>query len=78
MSNKKKSNGFSKYARFSALGIQMGVIIGFFSWLGVYLDDKYQSKTDWWTIGLSLFGVTAALYLIIREVIKISKKNDAK
>ena len=78
MSAKKKPNGFSKYARFSALGIQMGVIIGFFSWLGVYLDDKFESKTDWWTIGLSLFGVTAALYLIIREVIKISKKNDAK
>lgn len=78
MKTKKKPNGFSKYARFSALGIQMGVIIGFFSWLGVYLDDKYQSKTDWWTVGLSLFGVTTALYLIIREVIKISKENESK
>ncbi|MDG1147697.1 MAG: AtpZ/AtpI family protein [Crocinitomicaceae bacterium] len=71
--NPKKTNNFSKYARFSALGIQMGVIIGFFSWLGVFLDDRYQSKTGWWTIGLSLFGVTAALYLVIRVVIKLSK-----
>ena len=78
MKSKKQPNGFSKYARFSALGIQMGVVIGFFSWLGVYLDDKYQSKIDWWTIGLSLFGVTTALYLVIREVIKLSKKDDAK
>lgn len=78
MKSNKKPNGFSRYARFSALGIQMGVIIGFFSWLGVYLDDKYQSKTDWWTIGLSLFGVSAALYLIIREVIKLSKDNESK
>lgn len=78
MKSNKKPNGFSKYARFSALGIQMGVIIGFFSWFGVYLDDKYQSKTDWWTIGLSLFGVSAALYLIIREVIKLSKDNESK
>lgn len=78
MKSNKKPNGFSKYARFSALGIQMGVIIGFFSWLGVYLDDKYQSETDWWTIGLSLFGVSAALYLIIREVIKLSKDNESE
>ena len=78
MKSKKTTNGFSKYARFSALGIQMGVIICLFSWLGVYLDDRCQSKTDWWTIGLSLFGVTTALYLVIREVIKLSKSNDVK
>lgn len=72
----KKPNPYSKYARFSGLGIQMGVIIGFFSWLGVYLDDKYQSKTPWWTIGLSLFGVATGLYLIIREVIKMGKDEE--
>ncbi|MEJ6776337.1 MAG: AtpZ/AtpI family protein [Crocinitomicaceae bacterium] len=78
MNQKKKLTNFSKYARFSALGIQMGAVIGFFSWLGVYLDDKYESKTDWWTIFLSLFGVTAALYLIISKVIKITKENESK
>ena len=56
----------------------MGAVIGFFSWLGVYLDDKYVSKTDWWTIFLSLFGITAALYLIISKVIKITKENESK
>ena len=76
MSDQNKEKPMAKYARFSGLGIQMGVIIGFFSWLGVYLDDKYKTKTPWWTIGLSLFGVTAALYLIIREVIKLSKDKD--
>ena len=76
MSDQNKEKPMAKYARFSGLGIQMGVIIGFFSWLGVYLDDKYKTKTPWWTIGLSLFGVTAALYLIIREVVKLSKDKD--
>ena len=72
---KKNDNSYSKYARFSGVGIQMGVIIGVFSWLGVYLDAKYQLKTPWWTIGLSLFGVCAGLYIMIKEVIKMGKDD---
>ncbi len=71
----KKNNSLSKYVRFSGLGIQMGVIIGFFSWLGTYLDDKYQTDTPWWTLGLSLFGVSASLYLMIKEVINLNKNE---
>lgn len=66
----------SKLARFSSVGIQMGVTIGLFTWLGTYLDKKYATKTPWWTIGLSLFGVTASLVLIIREVMKMSKEDE--
>jgi F0F1-type ATP synthase assembly protein I len=69
----KKSNVF---LRFSSAGIQMAGIIAFFSWLGTYLDKKYQTQTPWWTIGLSLFGVIAAIAIIIREVINMSKEND--
>ena len=76
MSEKKKDKSGSKYARFSTLGIQMGLVIGGFTWLGVYLDKKYQTETSWWTIGLSLFGVIAGLYLMIKEVINMSKDND--
>lgn len=72
----KEKKGISKFARFSALGIQMGVIIFLFTWLGTYLDDKYKTRTPWWTIGLSLFGVTAALWLVIKEVIKMGKDNE--
>jgi ATP synthase protein I len=63
----------STFARFSAVGIQMGVIIALFTWLGTYLDERFGTKTPWWTIGLSLFGVIAGLVLVIREVIKMSK-----
>lgn len=72
--NSKK--GMSKLARFSAAGIQMGVIIALFTWLGTYLDGKYSSETPWWTIGLSLFGVIASLTLVIREVIKMSNEDE--
>ena len=68
----------NKYIRFSAIGIQMGIIIGGFVYLGAYLDEKYGTKTPWWTLGLSLFGVIASLYLMIKEVIKMSKDDDEK
>lgn len=76
MKDPEEKKGLSKFARFSSLGIQMGVIIALFTWLGTYLDDKYQTKTAWWTIGLSLFGVVAALALVIKEVINMSKNDE--
>jgi F0F1-type ATP synthase assembly protein I len=75
---KKQDKPMNKFAQLSGLGIQMGAIIGLFAWLGTYLDEKYQLKTPWWTIVLSLFGVFAGLYLIIREVIKMSKDDESK
>ena len=77
MKNKKDYTNLSKYARFSSVVIQMGVIITFFTWLGVYLDREYKSETGWWTIGLSLFGILISLYLVINNVIKISNKDES-
>ncbi len=77
-SSEKSTPKFSKYAKYSSLVIQMGVIIAFFTWLGTYLDNKYGAKTPWWTIVLSLFGVGAGLYLVLRDVIKSSKEDDEK
>lgn len=76
MDDHQPKKGFSRFARFSAVGIQMGVIIALFTWLGTYLDAKYKTTTAWWTIGLSLFGVIAALTLVIREVIRMSKEDE--
>jgi ATP synthase protein I len=76
MTKEKKEGRFSKYAKFSSLGVQMAAIIAFFTWLGTFLDERMKTNTPWWTIGLSLFGVTAALYLVIKEVIAFSKENE--
>jgi len=54
MSEEKPKKVGSNFARFSSVGIQMGVIIALFAWLGTYLDEKYQNDTQWWTVGLSL------------------------
>lgn len=66
----KKSNA---YVRYSSMGLQMGIIIGFFTWLGTYLDKKQMNDTPVWTIVLSLFGVAGGLYLIIKEVTKMNQ-----
>ncbi len=72
-----EESGFSKYAKYSGLGIQMGVIIGGLTWLGTFLDDKYASK-PLWTVVLSLISVFIALYLVIREVINMNKDQNEK
>jgi F0F1-type ATP synthase assembly protein I len=72
--NQKKR--LSKFARFSGLALQMGLIIGVFTWLGTYLDSRFSLSVPYWTIGLSLFGVVSALYLVIKEVINLSKEDE--
>lgn len=76
--NNTNKKNFNTFARFSTVGIQMGVIIAGFAWLGNFLDTKYKYDTPWWTLGLTLFGVAAGLTLVIREAIKMSKQNDEK
>lgn len=64
------------WIRYSTLGFQMGGTIAFFTWLGTWLDKKTTWQTPVWTIVLSLFGVCASLYLVVKEVIKQGKKDD--
>ena len=76
MANNPKVKKPGNFIRFTTLAFQMIGAIGFFSWLGYYLDDKYNSNTPWWTIGLSLFGVFISLYVVIREVLKMNQTNE--
>ncbi len=73
--DKNQTTKFSKYARYSSLVMQMGVIIAFFTWLGTYIDKKVKLESPWGTIILSLFGVFIGLYLVIRDVLKSSKDD---
>jgi|TARA_R110000737_G_scaffold61221_1_gene88264 F0F1-type ATP synthase assembly protein I len=71
----KKESGYSKYAKYSGLGIQMGIIIAGLTWLGTFLDEKYLTR-PLWTVLLSLGGVAISLYIVIKEVINMSKDKD--
>lgn len=65
---KRKGERLDKFFRFSGMGFQMLAIIGISAWGGVKLDEKYSPENPWFTMGLSLFGVFASLYLVIKEV----------
>jgi F0F1-type ATP synthase assembly protein I len=53
----------------------MAAVIGGFSWLGSFLDSKYHTVHSIWTIVLGLLGVGIGLYLVIKEVLAISKEK---
>ena len=59
------------YARYSAMAFQMGLIIFASAWGGIELD-KYVKRIDFplFTIVFILFGVFAAVYLSIKDLIK--------
>lgn len=68
----RKSNGekgLETYSRYSTIAIQMAVIIVITTLGGVKLDRWIDSKPVF-TVILSLLGVAAAIWLIIKEAIR--------
>ncbi|WP_317167126.1 AtpZ/AtpI family protein [Winogradskyella wichelsiae] len=70
----KANNNPSKFIRFTAVGIQMGGVIFLGHYLGQWLDAKYEK--DFWDTILTLLSVFASIYLVISQVIKVSKEDD--
>ncbi len=63
----------SAYAKYSALGIQMAVIIGGGCYGGYKLDEYYNNTTPVFTIILSLLSIAIAMYIVLKDFIKPSK-----
>lgn len=74
MDNKdpKKPNN-SKWLALINIPIQMGVIIYMFSYLGNWLDEKYQNSNTIYVKILTLVGVAIAFYNINRQLKDINK-----
>lgn len=70
----KKDKAPSKYLRFTSVAFQMCGTILLGNYLGKWIDTKYT--TDYWEQIITLFSVFAAMYLVISQVIKLSKKDD--
>lgn len=58
----------NNYIKYSALGFQMIAIIGVFTFAGYKIDEANGHETKWVTAILSLVGVFASLYIVIRSV----------
>ena len=69
---KKQRNKFLKY---TGLAFQLGLTILVFTFLGGWLDDKYQTNDPWFTIAFSLSGVVIGLYLALKPLITESEKE---
>ncbi len=64
----------SPYLRFTSVAFQMGGTIYLGNILGTWLDKKYNLEI--WENIITLFAVFIAMYLVISQVLKISKDND--
>lgn len=69
--NLKQTN---KWLAMMNIPFQMGLIIFSFTYLGIWLDEKYTG-TSVFTIILSLLAVFIALYNVIRQVKNLNKED---
>ncbi len=76
MTKNNNKGRLKNYIRFSGIGIQMAVIITAGALGGQWLDEKQENNFPTWTLVLTLLAILAALYLIIKEVIKIGKDEE--
>ena len=67
-SKTKKSSKLADVYQYSAMAFQMGIIIGLSAFIGLKLDQWFQTKVLF-TLILSLFGVFAALYFFIKKAL---------
>lgn len=70
--NKKQAS--NKWIAMMNIPFQMGVIIFSFTYLGMWLDEKYTG-TSIFTIILSLISVFISLYNVIRQVKNLNKED---
>jgi len=64
---------FDGYMKYSGMAFQLfaGIFLGV--WGGIKLDALLNSK-PWFTVILSLFGIAAGLYSVLKDFIRPGKK----
>jgi F0F1-type ATP synthase assembly protein I len=67
--NPKKPTRQGEALRYSAIGVQMVAMILICVWGGWKLDRHFETQTPWFTLGLSVLGMVAALIYVIRRVL---------
>jgi hypothetical protein len=69
--NKQKN----KWLALINIPLQMGVVIFVFAYLGQWLDAKYPNADNYYTKGVTMFGVFLALYNVYRQVNDLNNQD---
>jgi len=75
MKKPKKKKQLNRYIQLTGVAFQMGITIYLGAYFGKWLDGKFMNDTNLFTIIFSLLGVFASLYLVIKNVLSISKEE---
>jgi hypothetical protein len=70
--NNPKNN---KWIALINIPLQMGVVIFLFAYLGQWLDEKYPNADNYYTKGVTMFGVFLALYNVYRQVNDLNRED---
>ncbi len=75
MTKNSKKKPLNSYIRFSGVAMQMGLTIYLGSLLGEWLDEKYTNEHQIYTKICTLVAVLIAMFSVIIQVSKLSKKE---
>ncbi|OQX80721.1 MAG: hypothetical protein B6D61_01650 [Bacteroidetes bacterium 4484_249] len=67
---KQKKNYLNNYAKYSSIAFQMLAIILIGVWGGYKLDEWLDLKFPIFTVTLSLLSVIAAIYYVVKDLLK--------
>ncbi len=65
-----KNKSLRQYLNYSALGLQIVAIIGGGAFLGSWLDKKYPSDINWFTLALVLISVALSMAYVVNKINK--------
>lgn len=75
MSNKQPKNKPKRLKNaivLTGVGVQMGVTIYLFIWLGKWLDTNYNEGEKMYVIIMTLLGVGVSLYAVVKQLNKFN------
>ena len=70
--NSKQEQKYGDIGNYLGLGLQLAVTVGVMVFVGIWLDNKFNTS-PWMTLGCSFLGIMAALYSFIKTVLKSGK-----
>jgi F0F1-type ATP synthase assembly protein I len=66
----------NRYLELMGIAAQMGATIFLGAYLGKWLDARYPSQKQWYTITCTLAAVALSLYVVLKQVNKINNEDD--